>query len=91
MEERKRIRPCTSGTKLFSEGGSSSNKGRIEEKGRRSKVSCMSEKCVVVYMIISSKQGTFRQTSEKIKVLKNIWRSPETNCFTNHPLFISIL
>ena len=90
MEERKCIHPRASVAKMFSEGGSCSNKGCIEEEGRRSKVSCMNERCVIVYMLISSKEGAFRQTSEKMKILKRNWRCRETRCFTNHLLYISI-
>ena len=70
MEERKCIHPRTSVAKMFSEGGSSSNKGCIEEEGRRSKVSCMNEQCAIVYILISSKEGALRQTSETVNLLK---------------------
>ena len=91
MEERKCIHPRASVAKIFSEGGSSSNKGCIEEEGRRSKVSCMNEQCAIVYMLISSKEGDLRQTSETINLLKRNWRCRETHCYTNHLLYISIV
>jgi hypothetical protein len=69
MEERKCIHPRASVAKMFSEGGSSSNKGCIEEEGRRSKVTYMNEQCVIMYMLISLKERAFRQTSETINLL----------------------
>jgi hypothetical protein len=70
MEERKCIYPGKCHAKVISEGRSSSNKGCIEEEGRRSKVSWMSNRYVIVYMMISSKEDAFRQTSETMNMLK---------------------
>ena len=52
---------------MVSEGGSTANKGCIEEEGRRSKVSNLNEQCAVVYMTISSEDGSYRQTPEIMK------------------------
>jgi hypothetical protein len=91
MEERKCIHPRASVAKMFSEGGSSSNKGCIEEEGRRSKVSYMNEQCVIVYILISSMEGVFRQTSETINLLKWNWGCCESQTYTNYLFYISIV